>query len=83
VVDHDWTGAQAAAYPHRLRAFSGFNPLKPYAHEELERCARDPHLRHRIKLHFGLHFGSSDGQLDGTAQVRHARIAGSGAPCLR
>jgi len=64
-AENDWVGAQAAEYPDRLRAFCGFNPLKEYALEELERCARDPHLRHGIKLHFG----NSDVQLDDTAHV--------------
>jgi predicted TIM-barrel fold metal-dependent hydrolase len=51
-ADNDWTAAQAAQYPDRLRAFCGFNPMKEYALAELARCARDPNLRHGIKLHF-------------------------------
>jgi predicted TIM-barrel fold metal-dependent hydrolase len=39
-AENDWTGAQAALYPKRLRAFCSFNPLKDYALAELERCAR-------------------------------------------
>jgi len=33
--ENDWTRAQAAQYPDRLRAFCGFNPLKEYALQEL------------------------------------------------
>lgn len=51
--ENDWVGAQAALFPKRLRAFCGFNPLKNYALEELARCAKDPNLRHGIKMHFG------------------------------
>src|SRR5207302_11456974 len=39
--------------PDRLRAFCGVNPLKDYALDEIARCARDPQLRHGLKLHFG------------------------------
>ena len=68
-AENDWTGAQAAQYPDRLRAFCGFNPLKGYALDELARCADDPQLRHGIKLHFG----NSDVQLDQPAQVEQLR----------
>ncbi len=64
-AENDWTGAQAAKYPGRLRAFCGFNPLKDYALAELERCAAHPHLRHGIKMHFG----NSDVQLENPAHV--------------
>jgi len=59
-AENDWTAAQAANYPERLRAFCGFNPLKDYALAELERCAAHKQLRHGIKMHFG----NSDVQLD-------------------
>lgn len=59
-AENDWVGAQAAQFPKRLRAFCSFNPLKEYALDELARCAKDPHLRHGIKLHFG----NSDVQLE-------------------
>jgi len=59
-AENDWTAAQVAKYPDRLRAFCGFNPLKDYALAELERCAAHKHLRHGIKMHFG----NSDVQLD-------------------
>jgi predicted TIM-barrel fold metal-dependent hydrolase len=64
-AENDWTGAQAAKYPGRLRAFCGFNPLKDYALRELERCAADPRLRHGLKFHFG----NSDVQLENPEHV--------------
>ena len=51
--DNDWTGAQVARYPKRLTGFCSVNPLKPYAVEEIDRCAKDPNLRTGLKLHFG------------------------------
>lgn len=68
-AENDWTAAQAAEYPDRLRAFCSFNPLKDYALQELERCSRDARLRHGIKLHFG----NSDVQLDNPAHVERLR----------
>jgi predicted TIM-barrel fold metal-dependent hydrolase len=68
-AENDWTGAQAALYPDRFRAFGGFNPLKEYALDEIARCAQDPHLCHGIKLHFG----NSDVQLDNSAHVDRLR----------
>jgi predicted TIM-barrel fold metal-dependent hydrolase len=59
-AENDWVGAQAALFPERLRAFCSFNPLKEYALDELTRCAKEPNLRHGIKLHFG----NSDVQLE-------------------
>jgi predicted TIM-barrel fold metal-dependent hydrolase len=67
--DNDWTAAQAALYPGRLRAFCSFNPLKDYALEELERCARHPGLRGGIKLHLG----NSDVQLQDPAHLERMR----------
>jgi len=70
-AENDWTGAQAALYPKRLRAFCSFNPLKDYALAELERCAKDPNLKGGLKLHFS----NSDVQLDNPAHVEQlARI---------
>ena len=43
----------AARFPERLRGFCSFNPLKEYALQELELCARDPNLRAGLKMHFG------------------------------
>lgn len=68
-AENDWTGAQAAQYPKRLRAFCGFNPLEEYALAELERCAKDPNLKRGIKLHFG----NSDVQLENPAHVEQIR----------
>jgi predicted TIM-barrel fold metal-dependent hydrolase len=52
-AENDWTSQQVAQYSKRLRAFCALNPLKPYALDEIERCAKDPHLRLGLKLHFG------------------------------
>jgi uncharacterized protein len=52
-ADNDWTSQQVAKYPDRLIGFCGINPLKEYALDELARCARDPHLRNGLKMHFG------------------------------
>ncbi|HEX3144385.1 MAG TPA: amidohydrolase family protein [Pyrinomonadaceae bacterium] len=75
--ENDWTAQQVAQYPDRLRAFCSFNPLKPYALEELARCSKDR------QLHFGLklHFGNSDVDLDNpndVAQVRKIFKAANG-----
>lgn len=59
-AENDWTAAQVAKYPERLRAFCGLNPLKEYALAEIARCAAHPQLRTGLKLHFG----NSDVQLD-------------------
>jgi predicted TIM-barrel fold metal-dependent hydrolase len=52
-AENDWTAQQVAQYPNRLRAFCSFNPLKPYALEELARCSKDSMLHYGLKLHFG------------------------------
>lgn len=51
-AENDWTAAEAAKFPDRLVAFFSFNPLKPYALEELERCTKSGRFR-GLKLHFG------------------------------
>ena len=51
--ENNWTSAQVAKYPHRLLGFCSVNPLRPYALEEIARCAKDPNLRSGLKLHFG------------------------------
>src|ERR1700761_206991 len=51
--ENDWTSAQVARYPNRLLGFCSVNPLRPYALQEIARCANDPHLRTGLKLHFG------------------------------
>src|SRR5262249_47078136 len=50
--ENDWTSQQVAKYPDRLRALCSVNPLTEYALAELDRCAKDPNLRHGLKLHF-------------------------------
>jgi predicted TIM-barrel fold metal-dependent hydrolase len=52
-AENDWVAAQVAKYPDRLRAFCSFNPLKPYALDELARCGANPNLRSGLKLHIG------------------------------
>jgi len=68
-AENDWTARQVAQYPDRLRAFCSFNPLKPYALEELARCSKDPQLRHGLKLHFG----NSDVDFDNPENVAQTR----------
>lgn len=51
-AENDWVSQQVARYPDRLVGFCSFNPLKDYALEELERCAKDAHFK-GLKLHFG------------------------------
>jgi uncharacterized protein len=64
-AENDWTAQQVAQYPDRLRAFCSFNPLKPYALDELARCSKDPQLHYGLKLHFG----NSDVDLDNPNDV--------------
>ena len=64
-AENDWTAQQVALYPDRLVAFCSVNPLKPYALDEIARCARDPRLRTGLKLHFG----NSDVDVHDTMQV--------------
>jgi predicted TIM-barrel fold metal-dependent hydrolase len=52
-AENDWTSQQIARHPARLRGFCGINPLKDYAVGEVERCAKDPHLKYGVKMHFG------------------------------
>lgn len=68
-TENDWTAQQVAQYPDRLRAFCSFNPLKPYALEELARCSKDPQLHYGLKLHFG----NSDVDLANPANVAQVR----------
>jgi predicted TIM-barrel fold metal-dependent hydrolase len=70
-AENDWTAAQVAEFPDRLRVFCSVNPLKPYALDEITRCANDPRLRFGLKLHFG----NSDVNVDDSAQmVRLQRV---------
>jgi len=64
-AENDWTSRQVALYPDRLLGFCSVNPLKDYALQEIERCAKDPQLHYGLKLHFG----NSDVQLDDARQV--------------
>lgn len=51
-AENDWTAEQAAKYPDRLIAVCSVNPLRPYAIEEIDRCAADPRLRNALKMQF-------------------------------
>lgn len=68
-AENDWTAQQVAPYTDRLRAFCSFNPLKPYAMDELTRCHNHPQLRYGLKLHFG----NSDVDLDNRENVARVR----------
>jgi predicted TIM-barrel fold metal-dependent hydrolase len=50
--ENDWIAQQVSLYPDRLIGFCSFNPLKEYAIEELNRCAKKTNLK-GLKLHFG------------------------------
>ena len=52
-ADNDWTAAQVARYPDRLRAFCSVSPVRDYALAEIARCAANPLLRTGLKLHIG------------------------------
>ncbi|SDE96433.1 amidohydrolase family protein [Terriglobus roseus] len=52
-AENDWTAAQVHAHSDRLTGFCSVNPLRPFALEEIDRCAKDPNLRTGLKLHFG------------------------------
>jgi predicted TIM-barrel fold metal-dependent hydrolase len=52
-AENDWTSEQVARFADRLIGFCGLNPLRAYALDELARCAKNPQLRHGLKLHFG------------------------------
>jgi uncharacterized protein len=68
-AENDWTSKEVARFPERLRGFCGVNPLREYALQELTRCARDPHLRFGLKLHFG----NSDVDLENPQHVAKLR----------
>lgn len=68
-AENDWTRNQVALYPDRLVGFCSFNPLKAYALQELQRCARDPYLKMGIKLHLG----NSDVQLENRDHAKQLR----------
>jgi predicted TIM-barrel fold metal-dependent hydrolase len=56
-------------YSNRLIGFCSVNPLKPYAVEEINRCAKDPNLRTGLKLHFG----NSDVNVDNPVHLAQLR----------
>ena len=68
-TENDWTSAQVAKFPDRLVAFCSVNPLRPYALEEIARCAADPRLKRGLKLHFG----NSDVNLTNAADAARLR----------
>lgn len=68
-AENDWTAQQVLQYSERLRAFCSFNPLRPYAIDELVRCNSSPQLRSGVKLHFG----NSDVDLDNPENVTQVR----------
>lgn len=68
-AENDWTAEQVSPFADRLRAFCGVNPLKDYAIEEIQRCARDPRLRHGLKLHIG----NSDVNFEDAAHLARMR----------
>jgi len=51
-AENDWTAMEVAGFPSRLIAFCSFSPLKDYAIQELDRCARSGTFK-GLKLHFG------------------------------
>jgi predicted TIM-barrel fold metal-dependent hydrolase len=63
--DNDWTSAEVAKHPDRLIGFCSVNPLRSYAVEEIDQCAKDPNLRTGLKLHFG----NSDVDVDNRAHL--------------
>jgi len=65
MAENDWTAREAARYPKRLVALCSFNPLKAYALDELNRCARDRRFGRGIKLQLGY----SDVDLDDPVEV--------------
>ena len=50
-AENDWTMQQAKRFPTRLIPFCSVNPLKDYAHEEINRCATQLMVK-GLKLHF-------------------------------
>jgi predicted TIM-barrel fold metal-dependent hydrolase len=54
-AENDWVAQEVARYPGRLVGFCSLNPLKEYALDEIERCARHPGLT-GLKLHFTTSF---------------------------
>jgi predicted TIM-barrel fold metal-dependent hydrolase/ketosteroid isomerase-like protein len=51
-AENDWVAGQVARFPDRLVGFCSFNPLKDYALDEMDRCAKISQFK-GLKLHFG------------------------------
>lgn len=49
--ENDWVAKSVARFPSRLVGSCSFNPLKDYALEELNRCAKLPQIK-GLKFHF-------------------------------
>jgi predicted TIM-barrel fold metal-dependent hydrolase len=49
--ENDWIAKSVARFPDRLVGFCSFNPLKDYALDELNRCAKLPQIK-GLKFHF-------------------------------
>ncbi len=64
-AENDWTAAQAAQYPGRLKAMCGVNPRSPYALEEMTRCSTTAGFARGMKLHIG----NADVQLNDPAHL--------------
>jgi predicted TIM-barrel fold metal-dependent hydrolase len=69
MAENNWTSAQVAKYPRRLLGFCSVNPLRPYALEEIARCAKNPNLSTGLKLHFG----NSDVNVDNPDHLARVR----------
>lgn len=69
MAENDWTSLQVGKYPDRLLGFCSVNPLRPYALDEVARCAKDPRLRTGLKLHFG----NSDVNVDNPEHLGQVR----------
>lgn len=69
MAENDWTSAQVARYPDRLLGICSVDPIRPYALQEIARCAKDPNLRTGLKLHFG----NSDVDVDNPEHLAKVR----------
>ena len=49
MAENDWPSAQVAKYPERLLGFCSVNPLRPYAVNEIARCAKRPKSAYRAE----------------------------------
>lgn len=51
-AENDWAAEQIGKHPGKLVGLLSFNPLRDYAVQEMDRCAKNP-LYKGIKLHLG------------------------------